>query len=178
MNRVKSNEHTYGRVAATIHWLSAALIIIMLISGFRAGSAVDPAEKLELLRLHMPLGIVVLLLTAARILWWWEFDNKPKPIAMPRWQSLVASSVHTLLYIVILGMAVSGIGMIALSGAGSIIAGESSEALPNFWDYLPRKPHGIGARVMLALFVLHAGAALYHHFVAKDSSLRRIWFTK
>ena len=48
--------------------------------------------------------------------------------------------------------------------------------MPDFWNYKPRIRHGIGARLMVALFVFHAGAALYHHFVKKDGLLRRMWF--
>ncbi|MEM7501840.1 MAG: cytochrome b/b6 domain-containing protein, partial [Pseudomonadota bacterium] len=47
-----------------------------------------------------------------------------------------------------------------------------------FWDYLPRRPHGLGARLMVALIVFHAGAALYHQFVMKDGLLRRMWYSR
>ena len=81
-----------------------------------------------------------------------------------------------LFYIVILGMAASGIGLLALSGAGQMLFGANPGPLPNFSDFLPRGPHGLGARLMLALFVLHAGAALHHHFIKKDGLIWRIWF--
>ena len=81
-----------------------------------------------------------------------------------------------LFYIVILGMAASGIGMLVLSGAGLIIFGGPAESLPNFWDYAPRTPHGLGAKFMIGLLVLHAGAALYHQFFIKDGLLKRMWF--
>jgi cytochrome b561 len=86
--------------------------------------------------------------------------------------------VHVLFYIVILGMIASGIGMIALSGAAPMIFGAERTLLPDFWKYPPRLPHGIGARLLLALIVLHAGAALYHHFVRRDGLLRRMWFSR
>ena len=72
-------------------------------------------------------------------------------------------------------MAASGIGMFVLSGAGPIVFGSEGN-LPDFTQYLPRVPHSIGARAMVALLVLHAGAALYHHFVKRDATLRRMWF--
>jgi cytochrome b561 len=53
-----------------------------------------------------------------------------------------------------------------------------SAPLPDFWKYRPRTPHGIGARLLLALIVLHTGAALYHHFVRRDGLLRRMLFSK
>lgn len=34
--------------------------------------------------------------------------------------------------------------------------------------------HEIGAKLILFLFVLHVGAALKHHFIAKDGTLARM----
>ena len=97
---------------------------------------------------------------------------------MPRWQDRAARAVHVLFYVVILGMTASGIGMLALSGAAAVIFDGGGAALPNFHDYPPRVPHGLGARLLLALFVVHAGAALHHHFILRDGLLARMWFGK
>ncbi|MEX0346859.1 MAG: cytochrome b [Rhizobiaceae bacterium] len=173
----KSTKSTYGTIAVTIHWLSALLIIALLGSGFRAASTADPEAKAQILTVHAPLGIAILVLTVARIAWWWFADRKPASIPdMPAWQDISARAVHLLFYIVILGMAASGIGMFVLSGAGPIIFGGAAGQLPDFQQFLPRIPHGFGARAMVLLLVVHAGAALYHHFVKKDGLLRRMWF--
>lgn len=82
--------------------------------------------------------------------------------------------MHFLFYVVILGMIASGTGMMVLSGAGPVVFGQVG-ALPDFWMYAPRVPHGIGARLPLALLILHVGAALYHHFFRRDGLLTRMW---
>ena len=64
----------------------------------------------------------------------------------------------------------------ALSGAVPIIFGQGG-TLPDFWIYMPRVPHGIGARLLLILLILHAGAALYHHFISRDGLLKRMWIS-
>ena len=175
----KSTKTQYGTVAVTIHWLSALLIIVLLGSGFRAAGTVDSAAKAQLLGLHAPVGIVILLLTLARVGWWWFRDQKTEPLAnMAPWQDRAARAVHVLFYVVILGMAASGIGMLALSGAGAILFGGAEGQLPDFWNYKPRTPHGIGARIMIALLIIHTGAALHHHFIRKDGLLRRMWFQR
>lgn len=172
----KSTTDRYGTVAITIHWLSALLILILIGSGFRASGMEDAVAKASILRIHIPIGGAILLLTLARIGWWFWADKKPASIDMPIWQDRSSRLVHVLFYVVILGMAASGIGMMVLSGAAMIIFAGSPEALPDFWDFLPRTPHGIGARVMLALFVAHAGAAIYHQFIKKDGLIWRMWF--
>ncbi len=173
----KSTRDHYGSIAITIHWLSALLIIILLVSGFRAANTVDPTAKAQALSVHAPLAILILLLTLARIVWWWFADNKPDPIVdMPKWQGFSARAVHVLFYVVILGMTASGIGMFVLSGAADVVFGASDAQLPDFTKYKPRAPHGIGARSIVALFILHTGAALYHHFIKRDGLLGRMWF--
>ncbi len=174
---VKSTKAHYGIVAVTIHWLSAVLILALLVLGFRASGTLDPIAKARILQFHAVLGVTILLLTLARIAWW-RLDAKPAAIGGgPKWQELSAKAVHVLFYIIIIGMAASGIGMFALSGAAPIVFGGEGN-LPDFNLYRPRVPHGIGARVMIILLVLHAGAALYHHFIKRDATLRRMWFGK
>ena len=174
---LKSKPDRYGAVAVSVHWLSAILILALLASGFRAGNAMDAADKAAFLRFHIPVAIMVLPLTAFRIVWWWRFDLKPLAVqGSPAWQERIARVVHVAFYIVILGMIASGVGMMVLSGAASAVFGEPGALLPNFHDYPPRVPHGLGGFLLVALLVLHAGAALYHQFFLRDHLLRRMWY--
>lgn len=171
----KSKPDRYGAVAIAIHWISALLILVMFVSGLRAANAVDPAAKVALLRAHAAIGVSVLVLTLARIAWWFWADTKPAPAAgMPRWQERLATTVHVLFYVVILGMVASGFGMVLLSGANLVLFGDAPGPLADFWNYPPRVPHRLGAILILILFVLHLGGALYHQFVRRDRLLARM----
>lgn len=173
---LKSRPDRYGPVAVTIHWLTAILILATLGSGFQADQAADATTHAGFLRFHIPVAITVLLLTLFRIVWWWRFDRKPIPVEGSQpWQERFARFVHVVFYVVILGMVASGIGMMVLSDAGSIIFGGSG-VLPDFHDYPPRVPHGIGALLLVILLVAHIGAALYHHFIRRDGLIRRMWY--
>ena len=173
---MKSRPDRYGSVAVTFHWLSAIAILVLIGSGFRAAMTVDPAAKLALLQLHVPLAITVLVLTLARIAWWLFADRKPKPIAgTPIWQEASARGVHLLLYVVLFLMIGSGIALMVASGAGNILfAGTGT--LPDFAEYTPRAAHGIGALLLVALLAGHIGAALYHQLVRRDNIFKRIWY--
>ena len=174
---LRSTETRYGSVAVTIHWMSAALIFIALATGFRTANTVDPVAKTQLLGIHVPLAILVALLTLARLLWWAFADQKPDPVAgSAQWQHYGAKAVHWLFYLVILGMVASGAGMFILSDAGPILFGNANGPLPEFENYKPRIPHGIGARFMVLLLVAHIGAAFYHHCIKRDGLLARMWF--
>jgi len=175
---LKSTPNHYGTMAVSIHWLSVVLLLVLIASGFRAANTLDPAAKAAILRVHVPIAVGVLALIILRIVWWLGFDRKPNPVAgSPRWQERGAQLVHVLFYVVILGMIASGIGMMVLSSAAPMIFGGESALLPDFWKYPPRVPHSIGARLLLALLALHAGAALYHHFIRRDGLLWRMWFS-
>lgn len=174
---MKSTVTRCGSIAVTIHWLSAAFILVLIGTGFRTSSLTEPEAKAALLQLHVPLGLVILTLTLFRIGCWVFVDQKPRPMpGTPRNQRILATVTHVLVYVVMLGMAASGIGMMLLSGAGEVIFGGSSVSLPDFWKYLPRVPHAIGARLIVALLVLHTFAALWHHFVRLDGLMARMWY--
>ena len=59
----KSTLDHYGTIAVSIHWISVALILFLIGSGFRAASIVDPVAKASILRLHVPIAVAVLALT-------------------------------------------------------------------------------------------------------------------
>lgn len=172
---LKSSETRYGTVAMVIHWLSALLILGLLISGFRAAGLDDADSKAAILRIHAVVGVSVLALTLIRIAWWLFADRRPAdPAGMPRIQGRAARAVHLLFYAALVGMAASGLGMIVLSGAGEILFGGAPGPLPNFTDYPPRFVHGFGAFVLLALVAAHLAAAAYHQFVMRDRLLSRM----
>lgn len=172
---LKSSSDRYGTVAVAIHWLSAALVLGLLVSGFRAAGTLDPEAKAGLLRIHAIVGSTVLLLTFVRIAWWLFVDRRPAdPAGTPRIQARTAHAVHLLLYMALFGMAASGIGMLVLSGAAGILIAGVPGPLPDFLQYPPRLAHGFGALFLLALVVAHLAAALYHQFVLRDRLLARM----
>jgi cytochrome b561 len=172
---LKSTSDRYGTVALLLHWTSAVLIVGLMVAGFRAASMIDPMAKANILRMHAPVGVAVLLLTLFRIGWWTFADRKPGDVeGMPRLQSMAAKAVHGLFYVAIVGLAASGIGLMAISGAGDVLFGGAPGPLPDFWAFAPRYGHAAMARLMLALLVLHVGAAFYHQFVRRDRVFARM----
>lgn len=170
---MKSSTQRFGTVAMLFHWISALLILILLVTGFRAGFSEDVATKTAALTVHVPVAILVFVLTLARLIWWWRFDRKPPPEpGVPAWQDNAARWTHRGLYLLIFVMLGSGIAMSALSGLPAALFG--SAPLPELADLPPRAVHGIGARLIAAAILLHAAAAFYHHWFLKDRTLARM----
>lgn len=170
---LKGNAGRYGILAATLHWVSAAAILGMVALGFAAANSADGGRTAGLLRVHVPLGLLVLALTVARLVWW-LLDRRPAAPAGPRWQRIAGRVNHAAMYGIVLLMGVSGIGVMVLSGAAAILFSGAVTAMPHFFDFAPMRAHALGAIVLVALFGLHVSAALYHQFYRRDHLLARM----
>lgn len=170
---LKSTPTRYGRVAIIIHWSSAAAVILAFAAGFTAANIVPPEREAPVLVAHVTLGIIVFALTLLRIVWWTVADRHPKaPEDQPMWQVRTAQVVHAGLYVLLVLMATSGIVTLLLSGAVPTIL--SGGPVPDFSELVPRVAHGIMSRILLVLFCVHVGAAIYHQAVRRDHLLARM----
>lgn len=173
---VKSSQERYGTAALTIHWLIAVMIAAAIGAGFMASSSIDVTIKTVALRTHLLLGISVFLLTGIRAAWWLFADRKPRPLpGFAPLQVRFVSIVHALFYVVPVLMVASGVVMIATTNAAAILFGGVFGPLPQFGAAFGRVLHGAGARLLIALLILHVGSALYHQFVRRDGLVGRIW---
>ena len=169
----KSTSSQYGSVAVAIHWASALAVILAFAAGFVVANVAPPAQQGPILIAHITLGLIVFALTLLRIVWWLVADKHPAaPADQPRWQVRAAQAVHLGLYVLLVLMASSGITTLILSGAVPTIL--SGGPVPDFSELIPRIAHGIMSKLLLALFIGHVGAALYHQFVRRDHLLARM----
>lgn len=164
----------YSPTTRALHWGSAALIVVLVGSGLRAGLSDDPAVKVQALQVHLPVAVLVLLLTVARLVRLLRWAAKPAPLAsVPAWQAGLAHWVHRLLYAALLVLLASGIAMSVLSGLPDALFGAAP--MPELSNLPPRLGHRIAAIALGLLLAGHIGAALYHHIVLKDATLRCMW---
>jgi cytochrome b561 len=117
---------------------------------------------------------------AARFLWWLANIVPAAPAETPAWQRTAAKISHRLLYAVTFATAL----------VGWLMAGTFKEPVePLLFGLVPvpqlleagsplneplEETHGALAFALLALVIVHTGAALYHHLVLRDSVLRRM----
>ncbi len=171
---LKGTTCRYGSLAVTLHWLSAVAILALLALGFMAANAPGTARQTAFLRLHVPLGVFVVVLTLTRIVWWC-FDARPGDVAgQPRWQALTAHVTHSLLYGFLIVMGASGIGLMLLSRAAPILFFDAPGPLPRFSDFPPMVAHALGAFAIVTLLCLHIGAALFHQAYKRDHLFARM----
>ena len=90
------------------HWTIATLIIVMLAIGLYMGGLPRGPERLELIQIHKPIGVIVLFLGISRVLWR-LFSGFPGEIsALPAWQTIASKSLHYMLLAAIIIMPFSG----------------------------------------------------------------------
>jgi len=178
----------YGAVAMTLHWLLAAAILFMLWLGLFMTSLEDSDPRtFPLFQVHKSIGLTILILSVARLLWRLANPAPPPPAHSPRWERIAARAVHALFYVL----------MIAVPLMGWATVSSAPLAVPTQWFGLFEWPHipvladlpraqkrliepslagthGALAFSMLVLAGLHAAAALKHHFRDRDDVLKRM----
>lgn len=168
----------YTPAAIALHWIVAALIIANLALGlYTVGLPLSP-QKLRFFSFHKWIGLTVFLLAAGRLLWRLGHAAPALPASMPRWERVAARSTHALLYALFFAAPLTGWLFSSASGFQTVYLGvlpipdllAKDKALA---DALKLAHKSINY-TMAAVILLHAAAALKHHFVDKDDVLRRM----
>ena len=172
------NPSRWGGVNMFLHWLIALLIIVLAAVGLLMTDMPNSPSKISVYQLHKSIGILVLAL-AALLLLWRLATRVPSPLAnTPRWQRIAASGTHAALYAMMFAMPLSG--WLFNSAANFPLKWFGLVTLPALWgpDRVVKAwaldVHVYGFYVLAALVLLHAGAALWHHWLVKDATLVRM----
>lgn len=166
----------YNAAARAIHWISAVLVIANLALGLLH----DPLEDIvNLMPLHKSVGLSVLALAVLRLVLRMTWRRPPWPASVTAFQRRAASLVHGAFYVLILAMPLTGwvmssAGKYPLTWFGLVEVAKLPVTRSDPIYGLSHGAHEWLGWLTLALVVLHAGAALYHHFVLGDEVLRRM----
>ncbi|CAA2155362.1 hypothetical protein MBRA_01010 [Methylobacterium brachiatum] len=176
----------YSAVAILLHWASALGVLALIGMGLimtHAGLA--PMRQFQLYQWHKSVGITVLALTVLRVLWRLTHRPPPHPAGMPAHERVAASTAHGLLYLLLVGLPLTGWAVVSLSpfNIPTVLYG----LVP--WPHLPladlvpdqagaegvlKRVHALGAWFLAALLAVHVAAALRHHLILRDDVLRRM----
>lgn len=165
---------TFPLLSRLLHWTMAVLILAMLFIGVAMVSSLSDYHRL--VAIHRPLGILLLVLVAARLVNRLVSPPPPLPAEMPVLLKLVAHGSHWLLYGLMFAVPLVGWGM--LSAADYPIQLVGSLHLPPILPHdralyaILRPAHTALAYLLFATFLAHLGAALTHALVFKDGVFR------
>ncbi|TDP39161.1 cytochrome b561 [Idiomarina aquatica] len=158
-----------------MHWAMAALLISMLAAGLLMVRSLEPWQ-LSLLTIHKGFGVVAAVLVVVRLVIRLAFSVPPLPQGLSRLQASVAKLSHGLLYALMVLMPISGYLMQYLAGRPVEVFGlfrlPAALSVDIEGYAIFREMHGWLAIVLIALVIMHVGAALHHHFIRKDDVLK------
>lgn len=170
---------TYGTISRLNHWIIAIAMIGMLAFGLYLSFGGLPREaKGPLMAIHKSIGVLILIFGIWRVGFRMvQGFPAPLPSTGPAWQMTAAKITHWVLLAAILLLPISGI-------AGSVFRGRAVDVFG--WFSIPARAesatiaqiasnfHGAAGKVIAALVLIHIAAALKHHYIDKDATLRRM----
>ncbi len=181
---LKNNSETWGSLSIGLHWLTLILILSLAAVGMNMDDLPNGPQKIQIYALHKSFGLTVLALTAIRLSWR-LLSVTPDPVPnTPKWQEWAAKLVHGALYVLLFAMPISG--WLYNSAAGFPLKYFGLFSLPKLSGYDPQlkalagEAHETFFYVLALLMLMHAGAALKHHYLDKDNTLTRMlpWLAK
>ncbi|MBW0006543.1 MAG: cytochrome b/b6 domain-containing protein [Sphingomonas sp.] len=167
---------TYDSVALTLHWTTAALVVIQFLTSFTWDwFSRGTREVLE--SLHTSLGVLLVVVIIARVAWRLMPGHQLSSLEVG-WVKVASKGVHYLLYLLLIVQAGLGLGVGWAAGHPIHVFGVP---IPGPLDALPRPTRHelreIHEKVGYGIVILalgHALAALYHHYALHDRVLGRM----
>jgi cytochrome b561 len=181
MTPLANREDRYGAIAILFHWFMALLVIGLAALGLYMVTLPDVGfntKKVTLVLYHKEFGVLALLLLATRLAWR-VTQILPRLVEeLPDWQKIAARFVHLSFYALLFALPITGYFM--SSAAGIPVSLFGLFLLPDlvhrddglFQQYIA--VHKWLAYVLILFIFVHAGAALRHHFLSKDDTLRKM----
>lgn len=174
-----NSAYYWGIPAKVLHWLAAVLVAVLFIHGNVWLDDWDEhgAAGRGALTWHAAAGMTLALVMLLRMLWRFVNRTPMMPAATPDWEKRAAHLAHAALYAITFAVAVTGwLSTAAVTPPAQSYLLWLIEVPGPGWNggKLIRELHELAADVLIAFAAAHALAALWHHFVKKDSVMRRM----
>jgi len=173
----------YAPVAILLHWVIAFAIVAQVTLAWRMGGPPTP-RQFALIQLHKSIGITILLLSLVRLGWRLAHPAPALPADMPRLERRAAKAAHVGLYMLMIGMPLTGWLMVSASptqiptllygrvpwpdvpGIANLASGPKA-----LWRTIGETSHQTLAYGLYLLFALHVAGALKHQVLDADRPL-------
>lgn len=168
----------YTPTARVLHWLIAALVLLMVPLGIVIANEWGGPVQEPLYNLHKSIGAVLLPLVVVRLAYRLTHPPLPLPADIPALQQSAAHATHWTLYGLLIVQPV--VGLVATSAYPAPVPIFGLFELPPVWPenrplsdrlFALHRWMGIAIGVIAAM---HISAALHHHFLRRDKVLMRM----
>ena len=161
----------YSNTAVTFHWITVILVLAQAYFGFTFALSEPGPARDAIFIWHKTTGVVILLLTLARLAYRLKNPPPPFPPDLPAWERFAAVWNHRLFYLLLIAMPI--VGFIAVSGYANgpttpLLGGIEVPVIPGIskdTGDLAGEVHELAAYLLVFLILVHIGAALKHQFI-------------
>ncbi|AKH20382.1 cytochrome b [Sedimenticola thiotaurini] len=189
---LKNSQRNYGLIARSLHWLTAALFLAAYCAVYYRHWFTESrtTENMIAFQLHLSFGITIGVVVLLRLLWR-LYDSAPESEATSWWANSLARIGHLALYAVMIIMPLTGY----LGTGGNtnyfflfeiprfqdtalfswLVTGGLGMTFEQFEapvDFIHKQL--LGQWLAWLLIAGHALAALYHHYILQDRTLKRM----
>lgn len=176
--RSPDRPQVYDTPAMIFHWLTVLVVIVLFGTAFVWNFILprDPLWEPTLQSVHVSLGILFSVLILARLIW--RLTASRRPPGHAGLAGVLSRSMYAVLYVLLLAQI--GLGFAQRWMEGEAISFFGLFSVPALLgvneglQYLVGRLHNWGGWAIVILSFGHAGAALVHHYVLKDGTLRRM----
>lgn len=176
--RWRNSANNWGVISRLFHWVMAICILFMAGLGITMINVRLSPMKLEMFILHKSLGIFLLAIVIARIIWRLLNPTPKLPDNMSRYEKRFARLTHVWMYLLLIAIPISGW---VINSAANFplhwfgLFEIPAIAEPNIVTEEYAKKTHLLLLITLGITLLgHIIAALRHHFVLEDNILRRM----
>lgn len=178
--RIRNSSASFGAMTRFLHWVTALLVFLAIGVGYWIANAEISFSALRYFGYHKTLGVIVMVLIVARLLWH-QFSKPPRPVSSGAiWQDALAAAVHKCFYILLLLMPLSGWVGSSATGIDTVLFGRwtlpAIAPVSEHWEYAGFLIHGIAAKALVTLILMHIGGAVLRAVGKRDGTLRRMAF--
>jgi cytochrome b561 len=172
---VAAPAESYDRIAKAVHWTTLLFIAGVYAAVWASHAAGSKEQSALLVQLHRSIGVTIFALTLFRLAWRWTARIPPLPAELPLLQKVAARATEYVLYLLLLLQ--PALGLLNTNARGRRVDFYGLGELPPVVgpDKILAKQamvaHELVAYLLVAFVVLHALAALFHHFVRRDNVL-------
>jgi cytochrome b561 len=177
---IRNTTSNWGSVARAFHWILGLTIIGMLAFGWWMNHIPTRPDRFFYRSIHADIGYLLLALMVLRLVWRWINPVPAMPADTPKWERIGARAGHFALYAVVFLVIMLGWAHSGARPQGDYGSFFGLFHVPQFTS--PDKAtadafedrHIYAAYVLLALIVIHLGAAAWHHFIKRDGVATRM----
>ncbi len=175
---LRNDRYAYGIVSIFLHWLSVVMVTGLFVSGlWMVDLDYYSAWYNQAPYLHKSMGVLFFSLAGIRLLWRLSSQVPRFEKGMSRVERSAAAIMHYLLYVLMLLLPVSGFLVSTAKGHPVDVLGWFEipvllqvDNSTDFWSDI----HEVLAWLLVTMVILHALAALKHHFINRDKTLLKI----